>query len=166
MRGHTPTMLLTTSTSDGINSSPVIMARRKLERDIIQSRCSAPFRRVTKNSVIDKGSKDPKTEEETFCKHRFKRRRSKMGYSTSLCVYPFPIYSPYVSANTCDQPETATRDAEPPTAVITDPSTANSCWASAVKRSVTFIATRRKVPFSHVRVKAQNDSPGSSNSRL
>ena len=46
MRGHNPTMLLTTSTSDDIDSSPVMMARRRLERDIIQSRCSAPFRRL------------------------------------------------------------------------------------------------------------------------
>ena len=166
MRGHTPTMLLTTSTSEGINSSPVLMERRRLERDIIQSRCSAPFRRVTTSFVIEKGSKDPKTEEETCCKQRFKRRRSIMGYSTSLCVYPFPTYSPYVSANTCDPPETATRDAEPPTAATADPSTANSCVASMAKRSVTFTATRRKVPFAHVRIKAHNDSPRSSISRL
>ena len=32
MRGHTPTMLLTTSTRDGIDSSPVMMARRRLVR--------------------------------------------------------------------------------------------------------------------------------------
>ena len=166
MRGHTPTMLLTTSISDGIDSSPVMMARRRLERDIIQSRCSVPFRRVTITSVIEKGSKDPKTEEETFCKHRFKRRRSKMGYSTSLCVYPLPIYSPYVSANTCDPPETATRDAEPPTAVTTDPSTANSCVPSMAKRSVTVTATGRKVPLCNVRMEAHNDSPRSWNSRL
>ena len=134
MRGHTPRMLLTTSTSDGIKSSPVMMARRRLERDIVQSRCSATFRRVTINSVIEKRSKHPKTEEETCCKQRFKRRRSKIGDSTSLCVYQLPIYSPYVSANTCDPPETATRDAEPPTAATTDPSTANSCVASAAKR--------------------------------
>ena len=166
MRGHTPTMFLTTSTSDGIDSSPVMMARRRLERDIIQSRFFAPFRRVTINSVIENGSNDPKTEEETFCKHRFRRRRSKMGYSTSLCVYPLPKYSPYVSANRCDPPETATRDAEPPTVDTTDPSTDSSCVASTAKRSVTFTATQGKVPFSHVRMKAHNDSPRSSNSRL
>ena len=165
MRGHTPTMLLTTSTSDGIDNFPVIMARRRLERDIIQSRCSAPFRRVTINSVIKKGSKDPKSEQEIFCKHRLKRCRSKMGYSISLCVYPFPKYSSYVSANTSDPPETAARDAEPPTADKTDPSTDSSCVASTAKRSVTFTATRRKVPFSHVRMKFHNDSPRSSNSR-
>ena len=113
MRGHTPTMLLTTSTNDGIDSSPVMMARRRLERDIIQSQCSAPVRRITINSAIDKGYKDPKTEEETFYKHRFKRRRLKLGYSTSLCVYPPPKYSTYVSANKCDPPETATPNHPP-----------------------------------------------------
>ena len=166
MGGHTPAMLLTTSTSDGIDSSPAMMARRRLERDIIQSRCSAPFRRVTINSIKEKGSKYQKTEEETFCKHRFKRRRSKMGNSTSLCVYPLPRYSLYVSINTCDPPETATRDAEPPTAATTDPRSANSCVASTARRSITLTATRRKMPFSHVRMKAHNDSPRSSISRL
>ena len=166
MRGHTPMMMLTTSTRDGIDNSPVMMARRRLDRDIIQSRCSAPFRRKTMNSVIENGSKDPKTEEDTFCKHGFKRRRSKMGYSTSLREYPLPKYSPYVSANTCDPPETATRYTELPTADTTDPSTANSCVALTAKRSATLTATRRKVPFSHVRMKAHNDSPRSSNSRL
>ena len=166
MRGHTPTMLLTTSTTDGIDSSPMMMARRRLNRDIIQSQCSAPFRRVTIYSVIEKGSKDPKTEDDTFCKHRFRRRRSKMGYSTNLCEYPLPKYSLYVSPNTCDPPETATRNAEPHTADATGTSTNSSCVASTAKRSATLTATRRKVPFSHVRMKAHNDSPRSSNSRL
>ena len=157
MRGHTPTMLLTTSTRDGIDSSPVMMARQRLDRDIIQSRCSAPFRRVTIKSIMEKGSKDPKTEDDTFCKHRF-----RMGYSTNLCEYPLPKYSLYVSASTCDPPEIATRDVELPTA---DPSTATSWVASTVKRSRTSTATRRKVPFSHVQMKAHSDSPRSSNSR-
>ena len=165
MRGHTPTMLLTTSIRDGIDSSPVMMARQRLVRYIIQSRCSAPFNRVTINSVIEKGSKDPKAEEDTFCKHRFTRRRSKMGYSTSLCEYPLPKYSLYVSASTCDPPEIATRDAELPTAATTDPSTATSCEASTVKRSTTSTAKRPKEPFSHVLMKAHSDSPRSSNSR-
>ena len=165
MRGHTPTMLLTTSTRDGIDSSPVMMARRRLVRDIIQSRCSAPFNRMTINSVIEKGSKDPKTEEDTFCKHRFKRRRSKMGYSTSLCEYPLPKYSLYVSASTCYPPEIATRDTELPTAATTGPSIATSCEASTVKRSTTSTATRRREPFSHVLMKAHSDSPRSSNSK-
>ena len=155
MRGHTPTMLLTTSTRDGIDSSPVMMARQRLVQDIIQSRCSTLFNRVAINSVIEKGSKNPKTEEDTFCKHRFRRRRSKMGYSTSLCEYPLPKYSLYVSASTCDPPEIAARDAELPTAATADPSTATSCVASAVKLSTTSTATRRKEPFSHVLMKAQ-----------
>ena len=103
MRGHTPTMLLTTSTRDGIDSSPVMMARRRLVRDIIQSRCSAPFNRVTINSVIEKGSKDPKTEEDTFCKHRFRRRRSKWD-TPPACASTHFANTPY----TC-QPAHATR---------------------------------------------------------
>ena len=165
MRGQTPTMLLTTSTRHGIDSSPVMMARRRLDRDIIQSQCSAPFRRVTINFVIEKGSKDPKTEDDTFCKHRFRRRRSKTGYFTSLCEYPLPKYSLYVSASTCDPPENATRDTELPTADTTDPSTATSWVASTVKWSTTSTATRRYVPFSHVLMKAHSDSPRSSSSR-
>ena len=165
MRGHTPTMLLTTSTRDGIDSSPVMMARRRLVRDIIQSRCSAPFSRVTINSVMEKGSNDPKTEDDTFCRQRLRRRRSKIGYSTSLREYPLPKHSLYVSATTCDPPEIATRDAELPTAATTDPSTATSCVASTAKRSTTSTATRRKVPFSQVRTKVHNVSPRTSNSR-
>ena len=100
MRGHTPTMLLTTSTRDGIDSSPGMTARRRLVRNIIQSLCAAPFSLVTMNSVTEKGSKDPKTEEDTFCKHRSRRRRSKMGYSTNLFEYSLPKNYLYVSAST------------------------------------------------------------------
>ena len=85
MRGHTPAMLLTTSTRDGIDSSPVMMARRRLVLDIIQSRCSAPFSRVTINSVMEKGSNDPKTADDTFCRQRLRRRRSK---SRKLGILP------------------------------------------------------------------------------
>ena len=66
MGGHTPTMRLTPSRSDGIDSSPVIMARRIPERDIIQSRCSAPFVRVTINSIMENGLKDSRTEKKSF----------------------------------------------------------------------------------------------------
>ena len=108
MRGHTPTMLLTTSTSDGIDSSPVMMARRRLDRDIIRSRCSAPFRRVTMNSVIEKGSKDPKTKDDTFCKHRFRRRRSKMGIlpvcaSTHFASTPCTCLPPHATRQKSQQ---------------------------------------------------------------
>ena len=45
------------------------------------------------------------------------------------------------------------------------PKHATSCVASTVKRSTTSTATRRKVPFSQVRMKAHTVSPRSSNSR-
>ena len=76
-------------------------------------------------------------------------------WDTNLCEYPLPEYSLYVSASTCDPPEIATRDAELPTAATTDPSTVTSWVASTVKQSTTSTATRRKVPFSHVRESPQ-----------
>ena len=66
MRGHTPTMLLATSSSDGMDSSLVTMAQRRLQGANIQSRCSAPLNLVTRNSVMEDGSKDPKTDEDFF----------------------------------------------------------------------------------------------------
>ena len=49
-----------------------------------------PFNRVTVNSVEKNGSKNPKLEEVTFCRHRFRRCKSNIGYSTSLQLYPLP----------------------------------------------------------------------------
>ena len=43
MRGHTPTLLLTTSTRDGIDSSPVMMARRRLDRTSSNRHVRHPF---------------------------------------------------------------------------------------------------------------------------
>ena len=45
----------------------------------IQSRVSAPFNRLTMNSVIASPPKLPKTLEEVRCKQRLKSRRSKTG---------------------------------------------------------------------------------------
>ena len=89
-----PTMLVTTSKSDGIDSSLEMTAWRRLERDFIQLRYSAPFKGVAINYVIEKGSKYPKTAEETICRHRFERRRSKTGHCTSLWLYPIPNLLP------------------------------------------------------------------------
>ena len=61
MSGHTPMMLLTTSRRPGRERSPVSMAMRGDCLDCIQSGRSAPFNRLTKNSVIEKGSKVPET---------------------------------------------------------------------------------------------------------
>ena len=49
--------LLTTSRRPGRERSPVSMAMRRDCLDCIQSRCSAPFNRVTMNSVLEKGLK-------------------------------------------------------------------------------------------------------------
>ena len=48
-------------------------------REDIQSRVSAPFIRLTMNSVIASPSKLPKTLEDVRCKQRLKSRRSKTG---------------------------------------------------------------------------------------
>ena len=59
-------MLLTTSRRPRRERSPVSMAMRKDCLDCSQSRCSAPFNRVTMNSVIEKGSNVPETTDAVF----------------------------------------------------------------------------------------------------
>ena len=61
INGHTPTILATTSRSSGIARRPVKMAFFSAGREAIQSRLSAPFSLLTINSVIEYGSKVPKT---------------------------------------------------------------------------------------------------------
>ena len=95
MSGQTPTMLAT-STSDGICSSFVMITRRKLECEMIQSWCSAPLRRLMMNSLIEKGSKQPNTDDATFWRHPFSSRKTKIWYSINLSAYPLPKYSAYV----------------------------------------------------------------------
>ena len=90
IRGHTLTMLLTTSRSDGRDSSPVTMARRTPELDIIQSRCSAPFYRMRKSSLIENGPKHSKTKEDTSWRHRFRSLKSNIGISTSFRSFSLP----------------------------------------------------------------------------
>ena len=65
MSGHTPIMLLTTSTSPKWRR-PVSIALRRDCLDCIQSQCSALLRQVTMNSVIKKGSSVPKTADAVF----------------------------------------------------------------------------------------------------
>ena len=55
-----------TSRYDGMDSSPVTMARRTPERDIIQSRCSAPFNLMTITFGMEDGSKDQKWKQSLF----------------------------------------------------------------------------------------------------
>ena len=60
-------MLLTTSRSDGIDSSLVKLARRRPERDVIQSRCFAPPpHNKYRHGEMIQGCKDGKR---TFCGH-------------------------------------------------------------------------------------------------
>ena len=66
-------MLLTTSTSPGKERSPVSIALCKNCLDCIQSRCSAPLRRVTMNSVIENGSSVPNTTEAVFLQAPFEQ---------------------------------------------------------------------------------------------
>ena len=63
MRGRTLTLLLKTSKSDGMDSSPVTMTRPRPDCDNIQSRCSAPISLVTTKSFMANGSRDPKMDE-------------------------------------------------------------------------------------------------------
>ena len=78
-KNKTPIMLLTTSTSPGRERSPVSIALRRDCLDCIESRCSAPLRRVTMNSVIEKGSSVPNTVEAVFCTQRLSNLTSKVG---------------------------------------------------------------------------------------
>ena len=66
MSGQTPTMLASTSVRDSIPSSIVKIARWRLNRDIIQSRCSAAFKQITINLFVEKWLKLPNTDDATF----------------------------------------------------------------------------------------------------
>ena len=89
MRAHKPTMSLTTSTSDGIDSSPNTIARRKPERDIIIRGALLPWAWWLQ---IQSWRTDPKTqkkdEDDTY-RHLFKSLRSKTRYSANqLAIIP------------------------------------------------------------------------------
>ena len=66
IKGHTPTILATTSMSSGIARLLVKMAFYSAGREAIQSRLSAPFNLFTINSVMEYGSKFPKTLDAVF----------------------------------------------------------------------------------------------------
>ena len=75
-KGHTPTILATTSTSSGIARRLVKMAFFSAGREAIQSRLFAPFNLFTMNSVMEYGSRVPKTLDAVFWRQRLKRRNS------------------------------------------------------------------------------------------
>ena len=66
IKGHTPTMFATASTSSGIARRLVKMAFFRAGREAIQSRLSAPFSLLMINSVMEYGSKVPKTLDAVF----------------------------------------------------------------------------------------------------
>ena len=66
IKGHTPTILATTSTSSGIARLLVKMAFFSTGREASQSRLSAPFNLFTMNSVMEYGSRVPKTLDAVF----------------------------------------------------------------------------------------------------
>ena len=66
IKGHTPTILATTSMSSGIARLFVNMAFFSAGREAIQSRLSAPFNLFTMNSVMEYGSRVPKTLDAVF----------------------------------------------------------------------------------------------------
>ena len=66
IKGHTPTILATTSTSSGIARQLVKMAFFSAGREAIQSRLSAPFNLFTMNSVMEYGFRVPKTLDAVF----------------------------------------------------------------------------------------------------
>ena len=97
IKGHTPTILATTSTSSGIARLLVKMAFFSAGREAIQSRLSAPFNLFTLNSVMEYGSRVPKTLDAFFWRQRLKRRKSNNGYSINFCWYPLPKKFTYAS---------------------------------------------------------------------
>ena len=66
---HTLKKFPTASTTDGLVNSPVMKARRWLDRDTIQSRRSASFNLVAISSVMEKRSKLQSVDDDTFCRH-------------------------------------------------------------------------------------------------
>ena len=66
IKSHTPTILATTSMSSGIARLLVKMAFFSAGRQAIQTRLSAPFNLFTMNSVIEYGSRVPKTLDAVF----------------------------------------------------------------------------------------------------
>ena len=79
INGHTPMLCSTTSTRWGKTKSFVKMAFLRAGREVIQSRVSALFSRLTITSAMASPSKKPNTLEAVPCKQSLNERRSKVG---------------------------------------------------------------------------------------
>ena len=77
--GHTPIMLLTTYVSPGREKSLVSIGLPRDCLDCTQSRCSAPLRRVTMNSVIEKGCSVPNKVKAVLLSSVWVNERQKSG---------------------------------------------------------------------------------------
>ena len=124
-----------------------------------------PFKRKTLNSVKEKWSEQPITDNDTF---------RDIFLATAIlrldCQWVFPCThcpsspSTYVSARMWDPPNTATAGANLSTAATTDPTTHSSPAALLSKLSITMMARWWKFSPSQVRSKAQMVRPRFSNS--
>ena len=166
IRGWTPTKFPAASTREGIECSTDTTARLKACLDAMQFLCSAPFSLTTMYSVIENGSKLPKTTEAHYWRHTFSSCRSKMGCSNSFSRYPLPANSTYVSRSTSDPPTRERSDTEETTTLKSCSRTAASRLDSPLYLLSTSTHTQRSVSSSHVRTKTRVASNRSSNSTL
>ena len=141
-----------------------MMALRNAGREAIQSRVSAPFKRFTTNSVIENGSRLPKTDAAGRWRQSFNSRRSKVWNSMSFAWYPLPKKLAKASASTCGPPCNDTTDVSGPAASRILAKIVASNVVLALNRFNTATQTRRNV--SHVRTITQISELRSSDSML
>ena len=164
IKGHTPTILATTSTSSGIARLLVKIAFFSAGREAIQSRLSAPFNLFTMNSVMEYGSRVPKTLDAVFWRQRLKRRKSNSGYSINFCWYPLTKKFTYASTRAWGPLCTDITRTSGPIASMIRPSATTSSLTFPLNRSSTATHTRRNWLLSQQRRNTQVCSPCSTNS--
>ena len=92
IRCQTPTILTTTATSDGLVCSPVMIAQRRLDRDIMEpdraaQPCGNKLRHDKRTFQLSN------TRDYFFCRAPIQQAepKSNIGYSMSFCRYPLAI---------------------------------------------------------------------------
>ena len=166
INGQTPTMFATTSTSPGIDKSWVMMALRKAGRAAIQSLVSAPFRRFTRNSVSENGSRLPKTDQAVRWRQTLQKPQINVGYSINFAWYPLPKYlqTPRPAREDLHEVTQQQRQGQQHPRIL--PKMVASKVVLALNRLRTATHTRRNVDISHVRTNTQISASRSSNSML
>ena len=132
----------------------------------MQFRVSAPFKRFTTISVIENGSRLPKTDAAFRWRQRFSSRRSIVGYSTSLTRYPLPKKLAKAPVRKCGPPCRHTIVASGPAPSRNVARVVASWVVLALNRLNTATQTRRNVELSHVRTITQISELLSANSML